>query len=377
MILLIIFSGIGIALFIALVFATRRPFTLVNKIIIFLMIFLVLPMLFKYNNHLFSSEIKDIFEFFRFSPLVFGPFLYLYTLIMTDEMAGFNIKYLLHFLPFLAIVIFHFTIGLEKGGQHGDSRSWIFVAGILFSLVFYTIIILLNLRRHYRKVSDYYSYDSIMINLGWLKWITLFFFISYGFVIGASFLSPVYVFHPFFDPFHTPDIATTFFIITFSLFALKQSIVFKTEKSINKKQYNDESIQQNNERKYEKSGLKQDDEKIFYEKLENYMQSNKPYLDSDLTIADLAEKLDIPKHYVTEIINKRFENNFFMYINSYRIEEAKKKLSDEMYSGHSIIRIAYDCGFNSKSTFNAVFKKFTDVTPSCYRQDSRVKQSLQ
>lgn len=242
---------------------------------------------------------------------------------------------------------------------------------IVLSFISYTIALLFLLRRHYRKIEEYFSYNSIMVNLGWLKWITICFFVSYGFVIVSSFVSPAYLRIQILNPFFTPDIGTVFFIIIFSLFAIKQPVIFAVEGSDSETVTGKvEDVIDKNKRKYEKSGLKDEDAQIYFKTLEEHMISEKPYLDSDLTIIDLSEKLNIPKHYVTEIINKKFDKNFYMFVNYYRIEEAKKKLSDENFKEHSIIRIAYDCGFNSKSTFNSVFKKFTDLTPTDYRVNS-------
>jgi len=461
MILPVIYSGIGVAFFTSLVFVTRRPFSLVNKVIIFFMIFLALPMLLKINSYLAMPGLKGAMEFVRVFPLTFGPFLYLYARIMTDEMSEFSYKFLIHFTPFIFALIIVFLTGSEieilsrrdhvdlpgkeqlklqeshfqpsgtkaenavkdspergfypeermknpelsydfsghlpPGGmrpfnkeigrmgiphhrppaRNSENRSSVktIMAVVFLSFIFYTITILILLRRHYKKISEYFSYDSIMVNLRWLKWITICFFISYGFVLGASFISPLYILHPLLNPFHTPDVGTTFFIITFSLFVMKQPPIFNAESSNSVTDNKENKFK--NERKYEKSGLKEDDADVFLKILENHMRSDKPYLDPDLTIVDLSEKLNIPRHYVTEIINKKLDKNFFMYVNGFRIEEAKQMISDENFSDYSIIRIAYDCGFNSKSTFNNVFKKFTNFTPSDYRQHSKQKEFMQ
>ena len=253
------------------------------------------------------------------------------------------------------------------------AESIIIRGGIVLSFFSYTIALLILVRRHYRKLSEYFSYDSIMINLGWLKWITLCFFLAYGFVIAVSFLPPGYILNPVFNPFFTPDLSTVFFIIIFSLFAIKQPVIFKEVRHISEEGSEQVlNLTVRNERKYEKSGLKEDDAENYLKILEDYMTSEKPYLDPDLTIFALSEKLNIPKHYMTEIINKKYDRNFYMFVNSYRIEEAKNRLQDETFQDHSIIRIAYDCGFNSKSTFNNVFKKFTELTPTDYRM-KRIK----
>lgn len=103
------------------------------------------------------------------------------------------------------------------------------------------------------------------------------------------------------------------------------------------------------------------------ERLLHYMSSNKPYLKSDLKISDLANLLSVPSYQLSQLINDEFLVNFYDFINKYRIEEAKKLLIEDVRN-YKILSIAYEVGFNSKATFNRVFKKFTDLTPSVFKE---------
>ena len=103
--------------------------------------------------------------------------------------------------------------------------------------------------------------------------------------------------------------------------------------------------------------------------LTEYMRTEKPYLDCDLNIEVVSKKLGISRHYLTQVINQSLHKKFFTYINEYRIEEAKKMLADQNFRNYSIIRIAYDSGFNTKAGFNLTFKKLTGLTPSKYRNN--------
>ena len=103
------------------------------------------------------------------------------------------------------------------------------------------------------------------------------------------------------------------------------------------------------------------------EKLLQYMDSNKPYLKSDLKISELADSLTVPYYQLSQLINDEFLVNFYDFINKYRVEEAKKLLIEDR-NNYKILAIAYEVGFNSKATFNRVFKKFTDLTPSEFKE---------
>lgn len=101
--------------------------------------------------------------------------------------------------------------------------------------------------------------------------------------------------------------------------------------------------------------------------LEKLITDDKVYLENELSLAQLSEKLKIQPYQTSELISRQYQESFFDLINRNRIEEVKKRLHDPAYSHLSILGVALDCGFNSKSSFNTAFKKFTGQTPSQYR----------
>ncbi len=424
----IIFVGLAFAFFTILIFLMRKPFLLSNRIVIFFMMSLSLPMITKLNLlgviNLPSGKL-DIFKAF---PLLFGPFLYFYTKSEIIERPYFKKKYWFNFVPFLIAVIFitlffkvdskinHDPMMIKpasemtnpligkmpdqklQGGEirisgipgpagaipprRADNRGAVNTTSakflslsIIVSFFIYLLLIIKLLRVHEKKITDYFSYDSLQINLKWLKWITICFFLSYGFVITIVLFAPTFIRHQILDPRFAPDLGTTFFIFTFSLFAIKQPVIFKVEnvEGILNDEVDDESDLIRKDRKYKKSGLKDNEADIFLKSLEEYMRLEKPFLDPDLSIVNISEKLNIPKHYLTEIINRMMDKNFYTYINEFRVDEVKQKIADESYREHSIIRIAYDSGFNSKSVFNRIFKQITSLTPTEYRQQYLTK----
>jgi AraC-like DNA-binding protein len=106
----------------------------------------------------------------------------------------------------------------------------------------------------------------------------------------------------------------------------------------------------------------------YYDHLMQLMQEEKLYVDVELTLQTLAEKLGISSGYLSRIINEKEHKNFFEFVNAYRIQDVKEKLVDEEYGHYSILGIALESGFKSKSTFNTVFKKLTGQTPSAYQK---------
>jgi AraC-like DNA-binding protein len=120
-------------------------------------------------------------------------------------------------------------------------------------------------------------------------------------------------------------------------------------------------------KKYEKSTLTSERSERYLNKLLRFMEEEKPYSDGDLTIQRLAEKLSVPAPHLSQTINERLGQTFSDFINSYRVEEAKRKLLDPALKHLSVLGIAEEVGFNSKSSFNSVFKKHTNMTPSEFR----------
>lgn len=102
--------------------------------------------------------------------------------------------------------------------------------------------------------------------------------------------------------------------------------------------------------------------------LEHVMQTKRPYLNPTLSMTELAQMADIPVHQLSRLINESFDKNFFDYINSYRIEEFKQRILKGEHQQHTILSIAFEAGFNSKTAFNRAFKKHTGMTPREFLQ---------
>jgi AraC-like DNA-binding protein len=105
---------------------------------------------------------------------------------------------------------------------------------------------------------------------------------------------------------------------------------------------------------------------VLKEKLEAYMLKSKPYANPNLSLNELALKLKMQPHILSKVINQGFQKNFFDFINTYRVEEFKSRMDDPKYRHYTLISVAYEVGFNSKTAFNRSFKKITNQTPSEY-----------
>ncbi len=119
------------------------------------------------------------------------------------------------------------------------------------------------------------------------------------------------------------------------------------------------------ETRYAQSGLTDQMAKQYIDVLKSYMMKVKPFTRDNLTIADLAHATQIPPRYLSQVLNQNLDQNFFDFINSYRIKEAIELLEDQ---GLNISEVMYAVGFSSRSSFNTAFRKYVGITPTQYRR---------
>lgn len=118
--------------------------------------------------------------------------------------------------------------------------------------------------------------------------------------------------------------------------------------------------------KYGHSGLKEQDFDHLANKIIEYTETQKPYLNPQLTIFEFASGIAVPPYQISQLLNEYYKTNFFDFINQYRVDEFKKQAVLPENKNYSIQAVAFDCGFNSKSSFYRIFKKQTQLTPSQY-----------
>ena len=123
--------------------------------------------------------------------------------------------------------------------------------------------------------------------------------------------------------------------------------------------------------RYQKSGLSEDELEDGKVRLLTHMESEKPHLDNSLTIRDLAGTIGLSEHNLSEVINAGLAKTFYEFINSYRVEEFKQRVIRDDGTHRTLLAIALECGFNSKSSFNRIFKQHTGTTPSAYLRSLR------
>jgi AraC-like DNA-binding protein len=224
----------------------------------------------------------------------------------------------------------------------------------------YLILIWNKVLRYEALIRDAYSsIDSI--TLAWIRQVIIAFALALAASTGSYILfffgikfRYVYLFSP---------LAAVFSAYYMSYKAFHQPDVFLLKKPVLS-----EDKSEPLPRKYEKSGISDDESSLLLTRLERVMRGTRPYIDSELTLSKLSSLLSTSNHRLSQLLNQRLRTSFYDYINLYRVEEVKRCLADRESAGSSILDIAFECGFNSKSTFNKIFKRHTSLSPTQYRE---------
>jgi AraC-like DNA-binding protein len=309
-------------------------------------------------------------------PFIYGPIFFVYTKIVTGGEEKFRTKYLIHFLPFVIIHLYgiqYYILSNEEKLKMinyylVDVQPGFLIIGFLRSLsgMTYTILSLSLIKKFDKKLLETFS-NIDKLKLSWLKFLitgTLFVWIARAimFVISA-------IYHLDKAPY---DGINYFFvsvlIYTIGYGALNQSDVFNYGKDNTGDDAPVQSRVTLKSIKYERSSLGEADIHNIKNDLVRLMEKEKLFLNPELTLTELANRLLITNHNLSEVINTSFSKNFYDFINSYRVEEFKERIKNPEYANYSLLAVAYDSGFSSKSSFNSIFKKHTGSTPSEYRK---------
>ncbi|MEW8693094.1 MAG: helix-turn-helix domain-containing protein [Candidatus Thiodiazotropha endolucinida] len=325
---------------------------------------------------IWSSGVSESLNF------LYGPLTYFYICVLTKSgvyrLTG---KRWLHFLPFaisylLLLPYFLLDADLKTELLYGDvdivtpelalvvlGFDIATLASILLIGIYFTLGIR-RLHRHSRDIREQFSYTE-RINLNWMRNLLIGLGVIYVVYLVAIFYSESLGFED--EIINLLMILVVIFIYTMGYLGLHQPTIFSQQ---NDKQDEEPKVNEADEteiKKYRKSALDSEMTEILLSELKSHMVKKKTYLDNTLTLPQLSRQLDIPHHYLSQVINERLNQNFFDFINRYRVEEAKQQLIHPEQAGKNILAIALDSGFNSKSAFYTAFKKHAGMTPTQFK----------
>ncbi|HEY6952304.1 MAG TPA: helix-turn-helix domain-containing protein [Bacteroidota bacterium] len=351
---MIFIAGMSIAVFFEFLLLSKKNKTESDKILALWMFLIAV--------HLFLFYVSLTGEIYNYTfllgvnmplPLLHGVFLYLYVGSVTNQLPGTRSLLLIHFVPAVAMYLYLVTFFVLPG----DQKIWVYknngagheVFGLIrhiavgLSGIVYVTWSSLLLRTHRRRILDEFSYQD-KIDLRWLQILT------WG--IGCIWLLILA---------RNDSIlfgGVTVFVFLIGFFGIRQVRILVPERQ--------SAPEQEEKEKYAKSGLTPELSEKLYGELIHLMNEETVYTKNDLSVDDLASRLKVHPNYLSQVINEKEGKNFYDFVNTYRIEKFKRLIADPRNRHLTLLSLAFDCGFNSKSSFNRYFKKSTGQTPSEY-----------
>jgi len=307
--------------------------------------------------------INDTFMF------AYGPLLFLFTQSVLFKNYKLYKKAFFHFIPFIiavayviSIILFVSTDSITQLTNQVNSQEATFYYRIgefiiLAHIFYYLFRSKKEIKNVLGKVKDLYSTFN-QDNFKLLKFIINCFIVLFS-------LSLFHAILPFIG-IKSGLLITLLLMILFMFYFINSILLKLLNQSSNESGVMTQPIFKEHE-KYAGSSLSKSDLQAYMNKLENHMKENEKYLDSDLNINDLSTELAIPSKLLSQVINEGYSCNFFDFVNKYRVEAAKSMLANQVDEKQTIQEVMYDSGFNSKSSFNTSFKKFTNLTPTQFK----------
>ena len=305
--------------------------------------------------------------------LLHGPAIWMYVKSLTDQHFSLKPIYLLHLVPFFVCLIdftlrFYIISSAERIEIY-ESESFkqftdypiMIIAMALSSLIYFSWSALM-VRKYNKNIKGYFS-ETKSYDLSWLRIVMVSSAVVYTIIYSSFLIDLVFPVASFRWMHQASFVLGSVYLIVLGFFGHRQGNLF-TDKpiSVDLQKSTPLSNKNNSIDKIEND---------FIHSLLKCMNEKKPHLDPEITLSSLADLTSVSPEYLSKMINNQLGKNFYDFINHYRIEEFKTRCSLPENKNFTLISIAFDCGFNSKATFNRVFKNATGETPGDYARKAQ------
>jgi AraC-like DNA-binding protein len=302
------------------------------------------------------------------NPLLFvlGPFVYFYVKALTCIEWKFGGKVVVHLIP--AAVLYVFSVPVYLLGEQEKIRlisgaflnhefiihPAFYICGEIHILA-YLFFSVRNLLEHSKSIKNNFSFTE-RLSLTWLRNLLIIFIILW-----LTFAIRVFYHSKLIWDISAYLTLLTMYIIGY--FGYNQPVIFQGSMNETLSAFDKEE-----KKKYASSSLTDEEINDYLKKLRALMDNEKIFLQNDLKLGDVAEKMNLPAYYVSQVINEKLGKNFYDFINKYRVEEVKRRFADKKYDHMTILAAGFDSGFNSKTAFYSAFKNNTGVTPTEFKK---------
>ena len=323
----------------------------------------------------FAYDIEDLLIFHLNSSLLLAPLLFLYitALIQTSKPPFY--RRAAHLLPYLLTWLywlFLFATESEQDlnalfAQTDEAQFPLGFTGALtvdaLAIPVYVVWALWLLERHRRTIRHTFSYTE-GVDLKWARVLTYGIGLFWLGIVVSEALGTGVKLNTDNENIQTGYALSTFFLYYLGYFGLKQGRLYADSQPALSQDPPTLPEAAPPAPKYIKSGLKTEEGQAYAETVIAYLEAEKPYLQSRLSIQNLAQALEMPEHVLSQVINEHLNGSFYDLINRYRVDEFKARAANPRNRHFTLMAIALDCGFNSKSSFNRIFKKYEQRTPT-------------
>jgi len=359
----------------AAVLAARKNDRVANRLLAALVGALSLMLLFGVLERRWGQSNPHLLGLGSPLPFLFGPFLYLYIVALTRPAARFEPRWLVHGLPFAAYVLYMSQLFYLKGGAEKLALVQAYLAGQAppslqlvellqpIQAMSYLLVSWLALRRYSRKIEGYFS-DLARINLRWLMAMVVAHAAVWSIVTVNAALRAAGIAPASLQGFsHAIQVGSVLVVFLTGYVSLWQPALFEKAQAARAAEPAPRPLP-----KYQRNRLDDEEAKELARKLTARMNDGKLYRDSGLTLQALADEVGATPHMLSQVLNLHLRKSFFVFVNSYRAEALMAALADPAQRQRGVLELALEAGFNSKSTLNSFFKRYTGLTPSEFRQ---------
>jgi AraC-like DNA-binding protein len=298
--------------------------------------------------------------------LLIPPLLWFYTLELTGQKVKFPGRAFIHFTPFLAVSFFSLTVTSVRSEElthflQNSHRivSILFWIAVVIQFSCYQFFIHKKWRTYQTLIQQEAS-NTDNVNISWVR-----FFMTVFLVINIFFLFTFFAVIQFGN--REWLLKATGVVFSLSVFALGYKGILQKE-ILYPGIHDDKRADTGTPPKEPNQRVKEKQDQTLIDKVLRYMEEKKPFLDAELTLSSLAKALEVNRTQLSQLINEGIGDNFYDFVNKYRVEEVKKLMADPKTDKLNLLGIALEAGFKSKSTFNLIFKRFTGLTPTDYKK---------
>lgn len=365
----IVIIGFIQSLFGILIFLSKRP---KHISFVFLSIWMTVIAVFL-GSILLPFQVTDYFKPGIFPVLfLFGPLLYLYVSSLTIENFRQKKTDLLHLLPMLAVDIHRTIAGPSSIGNIGDAANTpqvlynkIYYTLLVISYLFYWIFSLKLLLEHHRKIPYQFSNYTSRNSLRWLTFVLTLFLVLFVNDLISNYITRVLGYT--IPRFSSMSLNFTIFTFIMIFFGINQNAIYKNQPE-NQTLIVPETPEKQ-QAKQIRNNIPDDQLNDLNSRIVEYLNQSKPYLNADFSLQMMADDLKVSRQKLSEVINQGQKKNFYKLINEFRVQEVKEKLNNPAYNHYTVLGIGLECGFNSKTSFNRIFKDETGFTPSEFKRN--------